>query len=338
MSLVYNRRLPIYLLLDCSESLAGEPLVAVAQGVASLLADLRGDPMALETVYLSVITFAGQASVAVPLTELMKFQPPPLRMGSGTALGAALRLLMTSLDTDVVKTTATQRGDWKPLCLILTDGAPTDKWKSAADEIRDRYCGRKATIVAIACGEDADTAVLERITPTVFKAADLRPDTLKSLFKWVSASVSVASARLDGGTNLPPLPDGKMQVAEEGAPSPDPDRFLFLHARCGKSKQFYVIRYRRAGRKQPYEAVAACQAPDFDFGGGGKAPDVPVEQIGAPPPCPYCRRDSLSICACGKLFCSPPLTRPVALQCPWCGHSGSYAPTRGGFDVGSGAG
>lgn len=50
MSVVYNRRLPIYLLLDCSESLAGGPLEAVAQGVASLLADLRGDPMALETV------------------------------------------------------------------------------------------------------------------------------------------------------------------------------------------------------------------------------------------------------------------------------------------------
>lgn len=338
MSIVYNRRLPIYLLLDCSESLAGGPLEAVAQGVASLLADLRGDPMALETVYLSVITFAGQASVAVPLTELMKFQPPPLRMGTGTALGAALRLLMTSLDTDVVKTTATQKGDWKPLCLILTDGAPTDKWKAAADEIRDRYCGKKATIVAIACGEDADTAALERITPTVFKATDLRPDTLKSLFKWVSASVSVASARLDGGTNLPPLPKGKMEVAEEGAPSPDPDRIVILHARCGKSKQFYVIRYRRAGRKKPYETVAAYQAPDFDFSSGEKGKDIEFGELGGGPPCPYCQQTILSVCECGKLFCAAPIERTKSLRCPWCGESDTYAPTTGGFDIGRGAG
>src|SRR5262245_20433997 len=93
---VYNRRLPVYLLIDCSESLAGEPIQAVAQGVGALLSDLRGDPMALETVYLSVITFASKATFAAQLTEVMKFQPPKLRLGSGTALGAALRLFIAS--------------------------------------------------------------------------------------------------------------------------------------------------------------------------------------------------------------------------------------------------
>ena len=41
-----GRRLPVYLVLDCSGSMAGEPIEAVRSGVKTLLGDLRGDPMA----------------------------------------------------------------------------------------------------------------------------------------------------------------------------------------------------------------------------------------------------------------------------------------------------
>ena len=56
----YTRRLPVYLLLDCSGSMMGEPIEAVRQGVKALLSELKGDPQALETAYLSVITFDGR--------------------------------------------------------------------------------------------------------------------------------------------------------------------------------------------------------------------------------------------------------------------------------------
>jgi len=46
------RRLPIYILIDCSGSMCGEPIEACRQGLKALLADLRSDPQALETAYL----------------------------------------------------------------------------------------------------------------------------------------------------------------------------------------------------------------------------------------------------------------------------------------------
>ena len=70
----YIRRLPVYLLLDCSGSMMGEPIEAVRQGVKALLSELKGDPQALETAYLSVITFDSSARQVIPLTELMQFQ------------------------------------------------------------------------------------------------------------------------------------------------------------------------------------------------------------------------------------------------------------------------
>jgi len=332
---VYNRRLPFYLLLDTSESLAGEPIEAVAQGVAALLSDLRTDPMALETVHLSVITFASSAAVATPLTELMKFQPPKLVLGSGTALGAALRLLVKCLDADVVKGSATQKGDWKPVVMIVTDGSPTDDWKAAADTIRTTIHGNRANVVAVGVGSDADTERLARITPTVLKGTDLQPGTLRALFKWVSASVSSASARMDGGVALPPLPAGAVEVATHGA-APVQDRQLFLHARCVTGKQFYILRYQKSGRN--YEAVGAHQVDLFDFGLAGQAaPNVPVDRLEAPPPCPYCRNPAISFCECGKLFCSPIIKRLITLACPWCARKTDYAPG-GGFDIKTGLG
>lgn len=43
------RRLPVYLLLDTSGSMYGEPIEAVKNGVQVLVSTLRQDPYALET-------------------------------------------------------------------------------------------------------------------------------------------------------------------------------------------------------------------------------------------------------------------------------------------------
>ena len=120
------RRLPVYLLLDCSGSMYGEPIEAVKNGVQVLVSTLRQDPYALETAYLSIITFDSSAKQVTPLTELAAFQQPNIEANGCTALGEALALLATKVDQEVTKTTPEQKGDWKPLVFIMTDGVPTD--------------------------------------------------------------------------------------------------------------------------------------------------------------------------------------------------------------------
>jgi uncharacterized protein YegL len=197
-----GRRLPVYLVIDTSGSMSGAPIEAVRQGMRALIADLRGDPMALEMACLSVITFASDARQVCPLTDLASFQEPTLDAMGSTAFGAALRVLGSCVDKEVKKSTATQKGDWKPLVFLMTDGKPTDSWESAANDLKSRRLG---TVVALAAGDGADQSLLKNVAEVVMKTDDVAPETLKQFFKWVSSSIKANSLSVASG-GAPAIP------------------------------------------------------------------------------------------------------------------------------------
>lgn len=205
------RRLPVYLLVDVSGSMSGEPIESVKNGLQMLVAALRKDPQALETAYLSVITFASCAQQVVPLTELATFQMPEISAGGCTVLGEALELVCTCRENEVIKTTAEQKGDWRPMVFILTDGVPTDDPSAGIDKFRAMKWGAS---VACAAGPGADTDLLNKITPEcVVELASADQTTLSAFFKWVTASIVSTSKSIneigvssDSLGQLPPPP------------------------------------------------------------------------------------------------------------------------------------
>ena len=207
----YTRRLPVYLLLDCSGSMTGEPIEAVRQGVKALLSELRGDPQALETAYLSVITFDSHARQVIPLTELILFKEPELNAGGATALGEALRVLINCVNSEVRRSSPTQKGDWRPLVFILTDGSPTDieEFHLAVRELKRV---RAANIIACAAGSKADTSYLKQITDHVIMMNTLSAGDMAQFFEWVSGSIKMSSRRIDPGAAELPPPQGFVVV------------------------------------------------------------------------------------------------------------------------------
>lgn len=206
------RKLPIYFLLDVSGSMRGEPIKAVNEGLRQLANSLRIDPYALETAFISVIQFNNTVEQIVPLTELYRFQPPELVAQLGTYIGKALRFLQSRAQEEVTKTTNECKGDWKPIVFIMSDGRSGDKISKALKEFDKNAFGN---ILICALGKDANIEALKEISETIVQLEEIDETSIKQWFKWVSASVSVASTQVENGREklnimdeLPPIPEG----------------------------------------------------------------------------------------------------------------------------------
>src|SRR5258708_411302 len=184
----FIRRRPVYLLLDTSSSMFGAPIQAVQQGVALIHRELLNNPHAIETVYLSVITFDTIARQLAPLASVESFTPPTLKAEGNTALGAAITLLDDSLDRELTANTEGRKGDYRPLIFLLTDGAPTDLWRDPVKKLKARTINKIGSLVALGCGPNVNTETLKDITDDVLKMSDTNPDSLTQFFKLVSSS------------------------------------------------------------------------------------------------------------------------------------------------------
>jgi uncharacterized protein YegL len=204
---VVARRLPVYLLVDCSGSMVGEPIAAMEIGIRALLGELRNDPQAMDTVWLSIIIFNSFADQIIPLTDINEFREPDLEAGGSTALGEAITLLAERIDEEVHKTSDDQKGDWKPLVFVFTDGDPTDDWEKPVD---DFHVSGRASVIACGAGPEVDITKLKRLSKTVVQLHDTQPGTLSAFMKWVTASVTMTSRTLGtkegSGPELAELP------------------------------------------------------------------------------------------------------------------------------------
>lgn len=313
------RRLPVYFLMDISDSMVGEPLQAVQNGLAAVAATLRSDPYALETVHISVIAFAGKARELVPLTDICLFNPPVLPVGGGTSLGDGLELLMRSIDKDVRQTTADKKGDWKPVIFLFTDGAPTDDPSAAIEKWNKRY-RKNVTLTAITFDDNADVAALERITDNVLTLKDITAESFKEFFRWISASLKVSSIAAADGREGRELPARSINLEKAVRKEIIDERFLLIPVKCSSARKLWLGKYSRNGGRG-WKLVGAYPVDEENyraFGGGSAAGEIDLVNTDRVPECPVCKSSVgvFKCAACGQLGC---WNENMDGNCPWCG-------------------
>ncbi|MDR2612272.1 MAG: VWA domain-containing protein [Deltaproteobacteria bacterium] len=181
------RKLPIYILIDTSGSMRGEPIEAVKVGLRSLFKALRRDPYALETVHLSIITFDREARVLMPMTEVEKAALPeiPELQSSPTNLGEALHLMCKRYDSEVIRSTMAAKGDWLPLAVVMTDGSPSDTllFSTMCEAIRKYPFSR---IIGCAAGPKARMEPLRLFCSDVVSLETMDSNSFSKFWQWVS--------------------------------------------------------------------------------------------------------------------------------------------------------
>lgn len=203
------RRLPVYFLLDTSGSMYGEPIEALNNALDGMVNALRSDAQASETLWISIITFDREVKEITPLTDLQSFILPEITcpQSGPTFTGKALEFLCEKVDNDIRKGTSEQKGDWRPLLFVFTDGKPSDVqlYKEMIPKIKGKNFG---TIVGCAAGARADERQLRELADSVVHVETADSNTLKQFFMWVSDTIEQGNKSL-GTTDevvLPPPP------------------------------------------------------------------------------------------------------------------------------------
>jgi uncharacterized protein YegL len=187
----------------------GEPIQALNNALSGMINTLRQDPQALDSLWISIITFDREVNEICPLTELAMFQLPEITcpQSGPTHTGMALELLYTKVQSDIKKSSENQKGDWKPLLFLFTDGKPSDiqLYNKIAPKVKNLNFG---AIVACAAGNLADDSQLKLLTDDVVHLDNTDSTTLKQFFKWVSETIEQGNKSQGTGESveLPPPP------------------------------------------------------------------------------------------------------------------------------------
>lgn len=207
MNAMAIRRLPVYFVIETSAAMQDKS-EAVMHSIRSALNYLRAEPFAIESVWLSVITFDEEARQLCPLTELPLFSETPLQYHGCAHLQFGLRLLRDCLDREVIRGRLDLRGDWKPTVLLYCRFDSDPETIGAVRLLMDR---RDFRLIVCLLDGDASASPVAGLADLVISLRDMELCILRDIFswRWVSASIRTTSTPAD--PVIAPLPVDDIQ-------------------------------------------------------------------------------------------------------------------------------
>lgn len=200
-------RCPCLLLLDTSGSMDGEPITELNDGIIKFKDELMADGLAVKRVELGLITF-GPVRIEADFQTADVFQPPTLVASGDTPMGAAIQQGLEMLGQR--KAVYRQNGisHYRPWIFLITDGAPTDNWQSAAAAVRSGEGTKSFSFYGVGV-EGANMEILKQIC--VREPLKLKGLRFRDLFAWLSNSLSSVSRSTPGDAvplENPTVPSG----------------------------------------------------------------------------------------------------------------------------------
>jgi uncharacterized protein YegL len=175
------------------------------EGVRAYQADVVSDSLAAQRVEVSVITFGARVETVVPFVSAREFTAPALTTKGETPMGAAI---LQAIEAVAERKRAYKQNGlhyYRPWIFLITDGRPTDAWKTAAAKVHEGEKNKEFAFFAVGVG-DANFDILRQIS--VRTPLSLKGCSFREMFVWLSQSqrsVSHSNPGLEDKVKLPPL-------------------------------------------------------------------------------------------------------------------------------------
>jgi uncharacterized protein YegL len=165
------------------------------EGLTAYKESLAADSLASKRAETAIMTFGEHVQTVCDFTTIEGFQLPTLSASGETPMGAAIRQGLDILRSRKELYKAHGISYFRPWVFLITDGGPTDEWRSAAEQVKRGEKDKAFSFFAVGV-EDANFDVLKQICTR--EPLKLKGLEFKKLFLWLSASLSSVSRSTPG--------------------------------------------------------------------------------------------------------------------------------------------
>jgi len=197
-------RCPCLLLLDTSLSMSGQPIKELNNGLVAFKDELATDSLAMKRVEVAIVTF-GPVDIRNPFCSASSFDPPVLSTTGNTPMGGAIMQGIDLLQQRKAEYRSNGIAFYRPWIFLITDGAPTDEWQSAAAAVQEGEKAKSFAFFTVGV-EGADMNTLKQISAR--EPIKLQGLKFRELFAWLSNSMKSVSQSTPGETFTLESPKG----------------------------------------------------------------------------------------------------------------------------------
>ncbi|HPT21808.1 MAG TPA: VWA domain-containing protein [Bacteroidales bacterium] len=214
---ISRRTMVLIFIVDTSGSMDGEKIGAVNEAIREVIPEIKNINNADAKIKIAVLDFSSGAKwIYNKPIEAENFSWSNLDAAGMTDMGKAFKLLNEKLSRTGFMNEA--EGSYAPCLFLMSDGEPTDDYKSGLNDLKQNKWFKAAIKVAVAIGSDANTEVLKEFTGNSECVLTVRtPEALKKMIVFASMTVSQigSKSRISSGSDSDENPEKQAAVAQQ---------------------------------------------------------------------------------------------------------------------------